>query len=134
MYTLLCHRHYYKVIKTFLNQRKHLFQGLNRMMFLMYLLLTYFYALLFCKLIFYFKLKVKRQGHPKRWNTTLLYIVRRNKPENRKLYLKKDIIYRPWNMKGNTRRCQKWLKHSTLTALKCAGWIPATICEWSSLF
>lgn len=93
-----------------------------------------FYALLFCTIIFYFTLKVKRQGHPKRWNTTLLYIVRRNKPESRKLYLKKDIIYRTWNMKGNTRRCQKWLKHSTLTALKCAGWIPATICEWSSYF
>lgn len=61
----------------------------------MHLLLTYFYALLFCTRMFYFKLKVKRQGHPKRWNTTLLYIERRNKPENRKLYQKKILFIDP---------------------------------------
>lgn len=30
-------------------------------------------------------------------------------------------------MKGNFRRCQNWLKSSSLTALKFAAWIPSTV-------
>lgn len=37
-------------------------------------------------------------------------------------------------MKGNSQVCQNWLRHSALTALKYAGWIPATVYGWFSIF